>query len=169
MNGEQWASEDAPLFATHYIYGIIHNKLRAPRTFTQAVHPQNHITMKKAIATAAAPAAIGPYSQAIEANGLIFVSGQLPIVPEKGEFAEGGVQAQTRQSLENMKAILAEAGLTMNDVVKTTVFLADMGDFGAMNEVYSTFFEAPFPARCAYAVKTLPKNALVEIECIAAR
>lgn len=78
--------------------------------------------MKKTIATAAAPAAIGPYSQAIEANGLIFVSGQLPIVPEKGEFAEGGVQAQTRQSLENMKAILAEAGLTMNDVVKTTVF-----------------------------------------------
>ena len=86
-----------------------------------------------------------------------------------GEFAEGGVQAQTRQSLENMKAILAEAGLTMNDVVKTTVFLADMGDFGAMNEVYSTFFQAPFPARCAYAVKTLPKNALVEIECIATR
>ena len=125
--------------------------------------------MKKQIATTNAPAAIGPYSQAIEANGMVFVSGQLPVNPATGEFAEGGLKELTRQSLTNMKNILAEAGLTMENVVKTTVFLADMTDFAAMNEVYASFFEGVAPARSAVAVKTLPKNALVEIECIAVR
>lgn len=124
----------------------------------------------KAINTQKAPAAIGPYSQAIDSGaGLVFVSGQLPIDPATGAFAEGGISEQTRQSLINAKAILEEAGLGLQNVVKTTVFLADMGDFAAMNEVYSQFFAAPFPARSAVAVKTLPKGALVEIECIAAR
>ena len=125
--------------------------------------------MKKQISTAAAPAAIGPYSQAIEANGIVFVSGQLPIDPATGAFAEGGIKELTRQSLTNMKAILAEAGLTMANVVKTTVFLADMADFAEMNEVYASFFEGVCPARSAVAVKTLPKEARVEIECIAVR
>ena len=125
--------------------------------------------MKQQINTAAAPAAIGPYSQAIEANGLVFVSGQLPIDPATGAFAEGGIKELTRQSLTNMKAILAEAGLTMANVVKTTVFLADMADFADMNEVYASFFEGVCPARSAVAVKTLPKEARVEIECIAVR
>ena len=125
--------------------------------------------MKNQINTAAAPAAIGPYSQAIEANGIVFVSGQLPIDPATGAFAEGGIKELTRQSLTNMKAILAEAGLTMANVVKTTVFLADMADFAEMNEVYASFFEGVCPARSAVAVKTLPKEARVEIECIAVR
>ena len=124
----------------------------------------------KAINTQKAPAAIGPYSQAIDSGiGLVFVSGQLPIDPATGAFPEGGGSEQTRQSLTNAKAILEEAGLGLQNVVKTTVFLADMGDFAAMNEVYSQFFAAPFPARSAVAVKTLPKGALVEIECIAAK
>lgn len=127
------------------------------------------MTMKKQINTAAAPAAIGPYSQAIEANGIVFVSGQLPIDPATGAFAEGGIKELTRQSLTNMKAILAEAGLTMANVVKTTVFLADIADFAEMNEVYASFFEGVCPARSAVAVKTLPKEARVEIECIAVR
>lgn len=124
----------------------------------------------KPIQTEKAPAAIGPYSQAIDSGaGLVFVSGQLPIDPSTGAFPEGGVAEQSRQSLTNARAILQEAGLDLCNVVKTTVFLADMADFGAMNEVYSQFFAAPFPARSAVAVKTLPKGALVEIECIAAR
>ena len=123
----------------------------------------------KPIVTSAAPAAIGPYSQAIEVNGFIYASGQLPIDPATGAFPEGGVQEQTRQSLLNVKAILAEAGLTLANVVKTTVYLADMGDFAAMNEIYSQFFSQPFPARSAVAVKALPKGALVEVEVIAAR
>ena len=123
----------------------------------------------KTISTTAAPAAIGPYSQAVEANGFVFASGQLPIDPSTGQFPEGGVKDQTRQSLLNAQAILREAGLELKNVVKTTVFLASMDDFAAMNEVYSTFFSEPFPARSAVAVKTLPKGALVEIECIAAR
>lgn len=125
--------------------------------------------MKKVIATTNAPAAIGPYSQAIEANGIVFVSGQLPVNPATGEFAEGGIKELTAQSLTNMKAILAEAGLTLDNVVKTTVFLADMADFAEMNEVYAQYFQAPFPGRSAVAVKTLPKGARVEIECIAVR
>ena len=124
----------------------------------------------KPILTEKAPAAIGPYSQAIDSGcGLVFVSGQLPIDPATGAFPEGGVAAQTRQSLTNACVILQEAGLDLSHVVKTTVFLADMADFGAMNEVYAQFFSAPFPARSAVAVKTLPKGALVEIECIATR
>lgn len=126
--------------------------------------------MKERINTTNAPAAIGPYSQAIDCGaGLIFVSGQLPIDPATGAFPEGGVKEQTRQSLTNARAILEAAGLSLANVVKTTVFLADMGDFAAMNEVYAEFFSEPFPARSAVAVKTLPKNALVEVECIAAR
>lgn len=122
------------------------------------------------ISTDKAPAAIGPYSQAIDSGcGLVFVSGQLPIDPATGAFPEGGVQQQTRQSLLNAKAILEVAGLNLSNVVKTTVFLADMADFAAMNEIYAQFFTAPFPARSAVAVKTLPKGALVEIECIAAK
>ncbi len=123
-----------------------------------------------AIQTGMAPAAIGPYSQAIDSGaGIVFVSGQLPIDPATGAFPEGGIKEQTRQSLANAKAILEAAGLGLGNVVKTTVFLADMGDFAAMNEVYAQFFTAPFPARSAVAVKTLPKGAMVEIECIAAR
>ena len=124
----------------------------------------------KPVNTPNAPAAIGPYSQAIDSGtGLVFVSGQLPINPTTGAFPEGGVAQQTRQSILNAQAILKEAGLELSNVVKTTVFLADMGDFGAMNEVYGQFFTQPFPARSAVAVKTLPKGALVEIECIASR
>lgn len=120
-----------------------------------------------AIITSKAPGAIGPYSQAIRTGNLIFVSGQLPVDPSTGHFAEGGIKELTRQSLLNIQHILEEAGTDMSHVVKTTVFLADMADFSAMNEVYAQFFEAPFPARSAVAIKTLPKNARVEIECIA--
>ncbi|MDE5788231.1 MAG: RidA family protein [Bacteroidaceae bacterium] len=122
----------------------------------------------KTIKTSEAPAAVGPYSQAIEVNGFVYLSGQLPINPRTGEFPEG-IKAQVQQSLENVRAILSEAGLTMKDVVKSTILLADISDFSAMNEVYATFFSEPYPARSAFAVKALPKGALVEIECIAAR
>ena len=121
----------------------------------------------KAIHTDKAPKAIGPYSQAIEAGGLVFVSGQLPVNPSTGEFAEGGIKEQTRQSLTNAQQVLQAAGTDLSRVVKTTVFLSDMDNFGAMNEVYAEFFSHPFPARSAFAVRTLPKGALVEIECIA--
>ena len=124
--------------------------------------------MKTQISTTAAPVAIGPYSQAIDTGSMLFASGQIPINPADGSIPEG-ITAQTKQSLANVKAILAEAGLTVYNVVKTTVFLADMGDFAAMNEVYAEVFTAPFPARSAVAVKTLPKNVLVEIEVIAVR
>ena len=125
--------------------------------------------MLSAIATPKAPGAIGPYSQAIRTGGFVYTSGQLPIDPATGTFPEGGIEAQTRQSLTNVQAILEAAGLSMKNVVKTTVFLADMADFAAMNEIYAQFFAAPYPARSAVAVKTLPKGALVEIECIAAK
>ena len=125
--------------------------------------------MKQPIATPLAPAAIGPYSQAVEAGNTLYVSGQLPINPATGLFAEGGIKELTAQSLTNMKAILEAAGMSFDNVVKTTVFLADMADFADMNEVYAQFFVAPFPARSAVAVKTLPKGARVEIECIAVR
>ena len=125
--------------------------------------------MKQAIETQQAPAAIGPYSQAIEAGGTIYVSGQLPINPATGQFAEGGIKELTRQSLTNMQHILQQAGCDMQHVVKTSVFLADMNDFAEMNEVYAEFFKAPFPARSAVAVKTLPKGSRVEIECIAVK
>ena len=124
--------------------------------------------MQKAMCSQKAPGAIGPYSQAIEAGGMVFVSGQLPIDAVTGVMAQDAKE-QTRQSLENVKHVLEEAGLTLNNVVKTTVFLEDMSLFAEMNEVYSTYFEAPFPARSAVAVKALPKGASVEIECIAVR
>ena len=124
--------------------------------------------MKQQISTEHAPAAIGPYSQAIKADCLIFCSGQLPINPATGAMAEG-IKEQTRQSLENVKAILAAEGLDINNVVKTTVLLADMSLFAEMNEVYGETFERPYPARSAFAVKALPMGALVEIEVIATR
>ncbi len=124
--------------------------------------------MKSTVHTAKAPAAIGPYSQAVRMDNLVITSGQIPIDPATGAFPEG-IQAQTRQALTNVKAILAEAGLTMDNVLKTTVFLSDMNNFAAMNEVYATFFpEGSFPARSAVEVARLPKDALVEIEAIAA-
>ena len=124
--------------------------------------------MKKVISSPLAPGAIGPYSQAIEVNGMLFLSGQLPIDAATGLMAEG-IEEQAKQSLSNIKHILEEAGLTMANVVKTIVFLADMSLFADMNKVYSTFFEGEYPARSAVAVKALPKDALVEIECIAVR
>ena len=124
--------------------------------------------MKTQIATEKAPGAIGPYSQAIDCGPFVFASGQIPIDPATGNIPEG-ITEQTCQSLSNVKAILEAAGLTMDNVVKTTVFLADMNDFAAMNAVYAEAFSAPFPARSAVAVHTLPKNVLVEIEVIAAK
>lgn len=124
--------------------------------------------MKKAIATTAAPGAIGPYSQAIDAGAFVFVSGQIPVNPATGTVPEG-ITAQTAQSIANLTAILNEAGLSIDNVVKTTVFLADMNDFAAMNAVYAEKFTSPFPARSAVAVKELPKQVLVEIEVIAVR
>ena len=123
--------------------------------------------MKKVISTTKAPSAIGPYSQAIEMNGFVYTSGQIPIDPATGALVEGGIKEQTHQALLNVKAILEEAGLTMRDVVKTTVFMADMNHFADMNAVYAEFFTEHCPARSAVAVKTLPKGALVEIEAIA--
>ena len=124
--------------------------------------------MKKQIATTNAPGAIGPYSQAISIGDLLFISGQIPVNPADGSIPEG-IEAQTAQSRANIKAILAEAGLSIDNVVKTTVFLADMSLFGPMNEVYAQNFTAPFPARSAVAVKELPKQVLVEIETIASK
>lgn len=121
----------------------------------------------KTIHTEQAPKAVGPYSQAIEAGGFVFASGQLPIDPATGTFAEGGIKEQTRQSLTNAQAVLRAAGIDLTHVVKTTVFLSDIDNFAAMNEVYAEFFKEPYPARSAFAVKTLPKGALVEVECIA--
>ena len=124
---------------------------------------------KNIIATTNAPAAIGPYSQAVSIGNLVFLSGQLALVPATGTLAEGGIKEQTEQALKNIEAILAEAGLTTDNVVKTTVFLADINDFAAMNEIYAQHFTASFPARSAVQVAALPKGGLVEIECIAAR
>ena len=121
----------------------------------------------KAIATQNAPAAIGPYSQAIKAGDTVYVSGQLGIDPSTGNFAEGGTEAQARQSLTNISNILKEAGLSMKNVVKVTVLLADINDFAAVNEIYKDFFEAPFPARSAFAVAALAKGGKIEIEAIA--
>ena len=124
--------------------------------------------MKK-IVTTEAPAAIGPYSQGISAENIAFVSGQLPIDPATGEFAGNDIASQTRQSLKNVQAILAENGITMADVTKTTVLLADIAEFAEMNQVYAEFFAEPFPARAAFEVAALPKNAKVEIEAIAVK
>lgn len=129
--------------------------------------------MSTVISTKKAPAAVGPYSQAIQAgevSDIIFTSGQLGLIPETGEFPEGGVESQARQSLENIKAILSEAGFAMSQVVKTTVLLQDIGDFAAVNAIYAEYFaEGALPARSAFQVAALPKGGLVEIEAIAAR
>lgn len=125
--------------------------------------------MNKAIHTELAPAAIGPYSQAIQAGSTIYVSGQIPIDPKTGEFAGTDIQTQTRQSLTNIKNILQAAGADMKDVVKTTVLLADIADFTAMNEVYAEFFTEPFPARAAFQAAALPRGASVEIEAVAVK
>ena len=125
--------------------------------------------MKKVIATSNAPAAIGPYSQGIDGGAVVITSGQLPVDPATGAFAEGGIGEQTRQSLKNVQAVLAEAGLSLENVIKTTVFLKDMNDFAAMNEVYAKYYTEECPARAAFAVKSLPMGALVEIETIAAK
>ncbi len=123
----------------------------------------------KVISTTKAPAAIGPYSQAIEVNGFVYASGQIPIDPATGQFVEGGIKEQTRQSLTNAQNILKEAGTDLSHVVKTTVYLSDIDNFAPMNEVYAEFFTEPYPARSAVAVKDLPKGALVEIEVLAAK
>lgn len=120
-----------------------------------------------AISTKKAPAAIGPYSQAIRVGNIVYTSGQIPLDPATGAFVEGGIKEQTRQALTNIKAILEEAGTSMDNVVKTTVFMANMDDFADMNAVYAEFFTEPYPARSAVAVKALPKGALIEIEVIA--
>ena len=125
--------------------------------------------MKNIISTAAAPAAIGPYSQAIDLGAIVITSGQLPIDPATGEFAGADIASQTRQSLTNMKAILEANGMTMADVVKTTVLLADIAEFAAMNAVYAEFFTQPYPARAAYQVANLPRGAKVEIEAVAVK
>jgi len=124
--------------------------------------------MKKVIASNNAPAAIGPYSQAIEAAGLVFASGQLPVDPASGQIPEG-IEAQAKNSLSNLSAVLQAAGCTMDDVVKTTVFLADMADFSAVNAVYGEMFSAPFPSRSCFQVAKLPKDAKIEIEAIAVK
>lgn len=125
--------------------------------------------MKKVIATKNAPGAIGPYSQAIEANGMLFISGQIPADPTTGQIVEGGIEAQAEQVMRNLQAILTEAGYTFADVVKSTCLLSDMANFGAMNAIYGKYFTENPPARAAFAVVTLPKNVLVEIEMIAAK
>lgn len=125
--------------------------------------------MKKIISTSKAPVAIGPYSQAVEANGTLYISGQIPINPETGKLAEGGITEQTLQVFRNIEAILLEAGYSFKEVVKSTCLLSDMGDFKAMNEVYSGFYPEKKPARATYAVKGLPMGALIEIETIAVK
>lgn len=121
----------------------------------------------KSIHTEKAPAAIGPYSQAIEANGTVYVSGQLPVDPHTGQMIEGDIKTLAHQVFKNISQILSAAGLGLDNVVKVTVMMADMNDFVDMNEVYASYFSEPYPARSAYAVKTLPKNSRLEIECIA--
>lgn len=123
--------------------------------------------MKEIISTPNAPAAIGAYSQAVKVNGMLFASGQLGINPATGAFAGEDFRSQAEQSLKNVKAIVEAAGSSMDKVVKVSVFMADMADFGALNEIYGKYFQAPYPARSAVAVKTLPKGGLVEIEVVA--
>lgn len=125
--------------------------------------------MKRIISTTAAPGAIGPYSQAVEINGTLYISGQVPIDPATGKIVEGGITEQTTQALKNIKAILTAAGYSLSDVVKSTCLLSDMSDFKAMNEVYAKFYTADQPARAAFAVKGLPLGALIEIETVAAK
>lgn len=124
---------------------------------------------KKIITSSKVPAAIGPYSHAVEVNGFLFASGQLGIDPKTSDFVEGGIKEQTEQALKNVSNLLADVGYYMDNVIKTTVFLADMAMFAEMNEVYAKYFKFDFPARSAVAVKTLPKGGLVEIEVIASK
>ena len=123
--------------------------------------------MKKVIATDKAPAAIGPYSQAVEVNGIVYTSGVIPIVPATGEIVEGGIEEQAEQALGNLKALIEASGAKIEDTVKTVVFIKDMNDFAAMNEVYASFFKEPFPARTTVEAARLPKDVLVEIEAVA--
>ena len=124
---------------------------------------------KEAISTSEAPAAIGPYSQAVSAGGFLFLSGQIPIEPTTGETVTGSVSIQTRRVLENLKAVLEEAGLTTDSVVKTTVYMTDLSEFAAMNEVYAEYFTEPYPARATVEVRALPKGVAVEMDAVAAR
>ncbi len=124
---------------------------------------------KKVIATSLAPKAVGPYSQAIESNGTLYVSGQLPVDVNTGEFAPGGIREQFIQIFKNVGYILNEAGYDFSNVVKTTVYLTDMKDFALLNEIYAQYFKEPYPARVAYAVVALPKGALAEIDVIASK
>ena len=124
---------------------------------------------KRVISSPLAPAAVGPYSQAVEANGTLYVSGQLPIDAETGEFVPGGIKEQLHQVFKNLRYILEEAGYSMSDVVKANVFLSDLANFAALNEVYAQYFSEPYPARVAYQVAALPKAALVEIDVIAVK
>mmetsp|Transcript_5869 Transcript_5869/g.15999 ORF Transcript_5869/g.15999 Transcript_5869/m.15999 type:complete len:163 (+) Transcript_5869:44-532(+) len=136
--------------------GVLHRAFRSAPVAREVINTPN------------APAAIGPYSQAVKTNGLLFVSGQIPLDPKTGEFSGATIEVQTKTVFENMKAIIEAGGCSMKDVVKVTVLLADMGDFAKVNEIYATYFTEPYPARAAFAVKALPKGALVEIECVAA-
>ncbi|MDG0811431.1 RidA family protein [Cohnella rhizosphaerae] len=126
--------------------------------------------MNQAISTAQAPAAIGPYSQAVLAGGFLFASGQIPLDPDTGAIVEGGIEAQTHRVLQNLKAVVEEAGLALGDIVKTTIFLDSMDDFAKVNEIYASYFDGGvLPARATVQVGKLPKNALVEIDCVAHR
>lgn len=134
---------------------------------SNAEHVEAQTTSKRAIETADAPKAIGPYSQAIVANGFVYTSGQIGLDPKTGTLVEGGIVEQTEQTLKNIEAVLKASGSSTDDVVKTTVFLADMNDFAKMNEVYAKYFNAPFPARSTVQVARLPRDAKVEIEAVA--
>jgi 2-iminobutanoate/2-iminopropanoate deaminase len=143
--------------------------MNAERTTMRITNEIKQSGMKRIISTTAAPGAIGPYSQAVEANGTLYISGQVPIDPVTGKLVEGGITEQTTQALKNIRAILLAAGYTMDNVVKSTCLLSDMSDFKAMNEVYAQFYTSDQPARAAFAVKGLPLGALIEIETVAVR
>jgi 2-iminobutanoate/2-iminopropanoate deaminase len=143
--------------------------MNAERIFMRIINDIKTSGMKRIISTTAAPGAIGPYSQAVEINGTLYISGQVPIDPATGKIVEGGITEQTTQALKNIKAILTAAGYSLNDVVKSTCLLSDMSDFKAMNEVYAKFYTSDQPARAAFAVKGLPLGALIEIETVAAK
>jgi 2-iminobutanoate/2-iminopropanoate deaminase len=143
--------------------------MNGERTTMRITNEIKQSGMKRIISTTAAPGAIGPYSQAVEANGTLYISGQVPIDPATGKLVEGGITEQTTQALKNIRAILLAAGYTMDNVVKSTCLLSDMSDFKAMNEVYAQFYTSDQPARAAFAVKGLPLGALIEIETVAVK
>lgn len=143
--------------------------MNAERIIMRIINDIKTSGMKRIISTTAAPGAIGPYSQAVEINGTLYISGQVPIDPATGKMVEGGITEQTTQALKNIKAILTAAGYSLNDVVKSTCLLSDMSDFKAMNEVYAKFYTSDQPARAAFAVKALPLGALIEIETVAVK